>query len=50
MQQPLSRKRGLDELLARTGRPVTALLAELSELELAGKIAKTAGGGFVRLD
>ena len=41
---------GLDELLARTGRPVTALLAELSELELAGKIAKTAGGGFVRLD
>jgi DNA processing protein len=41
---------GLDELLARTGRPVTVLLAELSELELAGKVAKLPGGGFVRLD
>ena len=41
---------GLDELLARTGRPVTDLLAELSELELAGKVTKLASGGFVRLD
>ena len=40
----------LDELLARTGRSVTVLLAELSELELAGKVAKLPGGGFVRLD
>ena len=41
---------GLDDLIERTGRSATGLLAELAELELAGKVAKIAGGDFVRLD
>jgi DNA processing protein len=40
----------VDELAARTGRPAADLLAELTVLELAGRVARVAGGGFVRLD
>jgi len=40
----------LDELVRDTGRPVPALLAELSQLELSGKVARVSGGRFVRLD
>jgi DNA processing protein len=42
--------RSVDELAARTGRAAADLLAELSLLEIAGRVAKVAGGGFVRLD
>jgi len=38
----------VDELASRTGRAVGDLLAEIGELELAGRIARVAGGAFVR--
>ena len=38
---------GLDDLVERTGRPIPDLLAELAKLEIAGKVARMAGGGFV---
>lgn len=40
----------LDDLTARTGRPVPVVLAELGALELAGRVRRMTGGGFVRLD
>jgi DNA processing protein len=40
----------LDDLAARSGRPVPELLAELGRLEVAGRIARMAGGTFARLD
>ncbi len=38
----------VDDLASRTGRPARELLAELGELELAGRINRVAGGAFVR--
>lgn len=38
----------LDELAARTGRPAGELLAELGELELAGRVARVTGGAFAK--
>ena len=38
----------VDDLSARTGRSTAALLAELAELEVAGRIARVAGGSFVK--
>lgn len=38
----------LDDLAERTGRPVTELLTELGHLEIAGRIARTSAGRFVR--
>lgn len=40
----------VDELAQATGRPAPALLAELAELELSGRVSRLPGGGFVRLD
>ena len=40
----------LDDLAVRSGRPASQLLAELGRLELAGRIARMAGGTFARLD
>ena len=40
----------VDELARRTGRPAADLLSELSVLEVEGRVARVAGGGFVRLD
>jgi DNA processing protein len=40
----------LADLVERTGRTVPEILAELADLELAGKVTRMAGGGFVRLD
>ncbi len=40
----------LDDLAARSGRPAPELLAELGRLELAGRVARLAGGTFARLD
>jgi DNA processing protein len=40
----------LDDLVERTGRTVPEILAELADLELAGKVTRMPGGGFVRLD
>jgi len=39
----------LDDLTARTGRPGPVVLAELGALELAGRVRRMTGGGFVRL-
>jgi DNA processing protein len=41
---------GVDDLAARTGLETAALLAELSALELAGRIGRVPGAGFVKLD
>jgi DNA processing protein len=41
---------GLDDLVERTGRAAPDLLAELTRLEIAGKVTRSGGGGFVRLD
>jgi DNA processing protein len=38
----------VDDLASRTGRAVPDLLADLGELELAGRIARVPGGGFTR--
>jgi DNA processing protein len=40
----------VDALALRIAKPVNELLAELSELELAGRVARMPGGVFVRLD
>jgi DNA processing protein len=40
----------IDELSAETGRPASECLAELTLLELSGQVARTSGGGFVKLD
>jgi DNA processing protein len=41
---------GLDDLVERTGRSLSEVLADLAGLEVAGKVTRLAGGGFVRLD
>ena len=38
----------IDDLAARSGLDSAALLARLTELELRGRVARAAGGGFVR--
>jgi DNA processing protein len=40
----------LDELATRTGCQAQALLIELGRLEVDGRVARMAGGTFVRLD
>jgi DNA processing protein len=45
-EEPLS----VDELAARSGRPAADCLADLTLLEISGHVARTTGGGFVRLD
>jgi DNA processing protein len=40
----------VDDLAVRTGRTASALLADLGALELAGRVARTPGGTYVRLD
>jgi len=40
----------VDDLAARSGRDTPGLLAELGALELAGRVQRTEGGRFVRLD
>ncbi len=40
----------LDELAAKTGRAAGDILAELSGLELAGRVQRLPGGNFARLD
>ena len=39
----------MDELAGRTGRSASELLADLSVLELAGRLERTSGGRFVRI-
>jgi DNA processing protein len=39
-----------EELAARTGRPVAGILAELTRLELDGRVSRWPGGLFARLD
>ncbi len=41
---------GVDDLASITGRLAADLLSELGSLEVEGRIARTAGGYFVRLD
>lgn len=38
----------VDDLAERTGRPAPELLADLADLEIEGRVARTAGGCFVR--
>jgi predicted Rossmann fold nucleotide-binding protein DprA/Smf involved in DNA uptake len=38
----------LDDLASRTGRSVGDLLADLAELELAGRVTRGADGDFIR--
>jgi DNA processing protein len=38
----------VDALASRTGRPARELLAELAELEVAGRVSRVAGGAFVK--
>jgi DNA processing protein len=40
----------VEDLAARTGRATPELLAELGGLELAGRVARNAGGSYIRLD
>lgn len=40
--------RGVDEILAQTGRPIQAVLAELATLELEDKVRRLPGGLYVR--
>jgi predicted Rossmann fold nucleotide-binding protein DprA/Smf involved in DNA uptake len=40
----------VDELALRSGRPAAECLADLTLLEVSGFVARTAGGGFVKLD
>jgi DNA processing protein len=40
----------LDELAAATGHGAAELLAELADLELAGRVARVGGGNFAKLD
>jgi DNA processing protein len=52
LQQVMARGEtyGLDDLVERTGRAASDLLAELAQLEIAGKVTRSGSGGFVRLD
>jgi predicted Rossmann fold nucleotide-binding protein DprA/Smf involved in DNA uptake len=38
----------VDELATRTGRPTPAVLVELGELELAGRVTRVGGGRYAR--
>lgn len=38
----------IDDLAQRTGRPASELLADLADLEMQGRVARIAGGCFVR--
>jgi DNA processing protein len=40
----------VDELAVRSGRPAAECLADLTLLEVSGRIARTTGGGYVKLD
>ena len=40
----------VDDLAERSGKPAPEVLAELTELELGGRVARTEGGGFLKLD
>jgi predicted Rossmann fold nucleotide-binding protein DprA/Smf involved in DNA uptake len=40
----------VDDLAAQTGRFAASLLADLGTLEVAGRVVRTAGGHYVRLD
>ena len=40
----------VDDLATRTGRATPDLLAELGALEVAGRLTRTAGGSYIRLD
>jgi predicted Rossmann fold nucleotide-binding protein DprA/Smf involved in DNA uptake len=40
----------IDELAARSGLGTAALLAELGILEVAGRIGRVPGAGFVKVD
>jgi predicted Rossmann fold nucleotide-binding protein DprA/Smf involved in DNA uptake len=40
----------IEEMAAETGRQAADLLAELTTLELAGRVARRPGGTYVRLD
>ena len=40
----------VDDLATQTGRQASDLLADLGALELAGRVTRVAGGGFLRLD
>lgn len=40
----------LEDLSARTGQPIAAILAELTRLELDGRVSRLPGGVFARLD
>jgi DNA processing protein len=40
----------VDELAVRSGRPAAECLADLTLLEVSGFVARTTGGGFVKLD
>jgi DNA processing protein len=40
----------VDDLASRSGQPAARVLAELGRLELAGRVARMAGGTFARLD
>ena len=40
----------LDQLIDRTGLNGPAVLAEIGALEVAGRVGRLPGGGFVRLD
>jgi DNA processing protein len=47
---PVGELVGLEELSARTGRSASNLLVELTDLEMAGTVARAPGGLFQRLD
>lgn len=42
--------RSVDELALRSGRPAAECLAELTLLEISGRVARATNGGFVKLD
>jgi len=41
---------GVDDLASLTGRSAADLLAELSALEMQGRVARVGGGNFIRRD
>jgi DNA processing protein len=49
-QMALGEPYSLDQLMDRTGLSGSAVLAEIGALEVAGRVGRVAGGGFVRLD
>lgn len=47
---PVGHPCGVDTLSVKAGRPVAEILAELTDLEVAGTVDRLPGGRFVRLD